>query len=500
MGVAALRSNCLWIIVGAMLTLAGCGGGGGSSGSPIAASSTSSSSSGIGSGTSSSSGSTSSSSTSSTSSSGSTSSSSSGTGVSTSSSGSTSTGSSSSGSSSSGTAAANRIAVTVTRSAPGAKGGNINIVYASVTICLPNTSTCGTINNLQVDTGSVGLRVLASALKAQGLTLPATNDPATSGNIVAECGVFGDGYLWGPLTTADVTLGGETASGLAIQVIDDSSPPAYAAVPSGCTAQNSTSLNSASALTSNGLLGVGPFPEDCGSGCSACSASTNGCTASVDRYYSCGAGTSGSCANVQWLDAAQVANPIVHFPTDNNGSILYLEDLPAGYKSTAVGSLTFGIGTQSNNILPSTATVLRLDDSGNFITTASFNRNPDDGFFDSGSNAFFFDDGNLPPCTGSLSDFFCPTSTTNIMVVNQGQDSNHNLVGNTSQLGFQVANFKTATANGAAAYNNVAGGGVAASGTFDFGLPFFYGRSVYTGIYNTQAVGYPGLTGPYFAY
>jgi hypothetical protein len=390
--------------------------------------------------------------------------------------------------------------VTVTRSGPGGSGGNINIVYASVTICLPNTSTCGTIDNLQVDTGSTGLRVLASALRAKGLTLPATTDPSTAGNIVAECGVFGDGYLWGPLTTADVTLGGETASSLAIQVIDDSSPRAYAAVPSGCTAQNSTSLNSAGALTSNGLLGVGPFPEDCGSGCSACSASSNGCTASIDRYYSCGASASGSCANVQWSDAAQVANPIVYFPTDNNGSILYLPDVQPTGNSTAVGSLTFGIGTQSNNILPSTATVLRLDNSGNFVTTAPFNRSADDGFFDSGSNAFFFDDSNLPACTGNLSDFFCPTSTTTLSVVNQGQDSNDNPVGNTSTLGFQVANFRTVTANGAAAYKNVAGGGIAASGTFDFGLPFFFGRSVYTGIYGTPAVGYAGLTGPYFAY
>src|ERR1700693_3503730 len=39
-----------------------------------------------------------------------------------------------------------------------------NGAFASVTVCVPGTSTCQTIDGVLVDTGSSGLRVLSSAL------------------------------------------------------------------------------------------------------------------------------------------------------------------------------------------------------------------------------------------------------------------------------------------------------------------------------------------------
>src|SRR6201998_4752715 len=49
-----------------------------------------------------------------------------------------------------------------------------NGVFTSVTVCAPGTSTCQTISSVLVDTGSYGLRVLASALN--GLALPQKNE------------------------------------------------------------------------------------------------------------------------------------------------------------------------------------------------------------------------------------------------------------------------------------------------------------------------------------
>jgi hypothetical protein len=47
----------------------------------------------------------------------------------------------------------------------GLMGNSVNLMYASVTICLPGSTTqCQTVDNIMVDTGSTGLRLLSSAL------------------------------------------------------------------------------------------------------------------------------------------------------------------------------------------------------------------------------------------------------------------------------------------------------------------------------------------------
>jgi len=51
----------------------------------------------------------------------------------------------------------------------------------------PGTSTCATIDDVLVDTGSVGLRLMASALAAASLSLTDTADASVPGNSIAEC-------------------------------------------------------------------------------------------------------------------------------------------------------------------------------------------------------------------------------------------------------------------------------------------------------------------------
>ena len=60
--------------------------------------------------------------------------------------------------------------------------GTINTAYISVQVCNPTTGACQTITDIEVDTGSTGLRLLASAMN--GLILPVETNGT---NPLAEC-------------------------------------------------------------------------------------------------------------------------------------------------------------------------------------------------------------------------------------------------------------------------------------------------------------------------
>ena len=140
----------------------------------------------------------------------------------------------------------------------------INTAYTTVTICAPgSTSNCQTIDHIQVDTGSSGLRILSEVLT---ITLPVQKD--TTGNVIAECVGFVDGSSWGPVRQADVNIGGETALAQEVQIIGDTS---YT-VPSTCKGAGATSTDpnleeTVLAFGANGILGVAPFVSDCGPAC-----------------------------------------------------------------------------------------------------------------------------------------------------------------------------------------------------------------------------------------
>ena len=94
----------------------------------------------------------------------------------------------------------NVLALTVDR---GPDGNGVNRLYTTVTICKPGSQTqCQTIDHVLVDTGSVGLRLLASAVPASLQLSPLKN---TSGNNLLACANFLDGsFAWGPMAVADV--------------------------------------------------------------------------------------------------------------------------------------------------------------------------------------------------------------------------------------------------------------------------------------------------------
>src|SRR5499427_9674226 len=118
---------------------------------------------------------------------------------------------------------ANNVQPVVVNSGPA--GNYANGIFTSVTVCVPSTSNCQTIDSILVDTGSYGLRLLSSAGGgALTLALPTQSGP------IGACAPFVDGYIWGPVATADIQISGETASAVPVQLID----PTFAAVPAGC--------------------------------------------------------------------------------------------------------------------------------------------------------------------------------------------------------------------------------------------------------------------------
>jgi hypothetical protein len=354
-----------------------------------------------------------------------------------------------------------------------------NGAFASVTICVPGTATCQTIDDVLVDTGSFGLRLLGSQI-----TIPLVPLNDGNGNTLNNCISFLDGsFLWGNVAPADIKLGGEVASLTSIQSI---ASPSFT-IPSGCTGTNEDTQQT---LGANGILGVGPEPFDCGLACDP----NGGNATPPEVYYLCSA--SGTC-NTAFVSCGtlcgdssanqQVTNPVFNFATDNNGVLV---DLPGvtGEAATVNGSMIFGIGTETNNALPSTVTVFTMDQNDNFQTdfngqalTASF--------IDSGSNGLFFPDGSLSICA-SDSSWYCPANTMAFSATNTGANNATNMVN------FSVDNFETVTAANPtdAAFSNLAGPN---AGGFDWGLPFFYGRPVFTAIDGTT-VG--SIAGPFWAY
>jgi hypothetical protein len=363
-----------------------------------------------------------------------------------------------------------------------------NMVTTSVTICVPGTSNCQTIANVQVDTGSSGLRLLASAIN-----LPLPSVTSDSGTNYSECAGFADGVVWGALAKADVKLAGELAASVSLQVIRDNGVGPD--IPASCSAQG-TAEDSLALLGANGLLGVGMFLQDCG----------DYCASNADTfYYVCATGS--SCSEATIPVAKQVSNPVAMFAQDNNGVILQLPVVSANGATSVAGNLIFGIGTQSNNGL--SAAVIGVPDSG--TTAGSFTalyrgKRLANSFFDSGSTGLYFDDAGIRTCAaagpaGDLSGFYCPGSATDlsaipISVTLTGSNGVSAVVSaSVANAQFLLSQPGAASLN---AFNDLAGpAGATLPDAFDFGVPFFFGRSVYTAFEQRST---SSGAGPYVAF
>jgi hypothetical protein len=366
------------------------------------------------------------------------------------------------------TPASNVVSVVVNA---GPTTNSVNTLFTTVTVCLPGSTTnCQTIDGIEVDTGSYGLRLMASVLT---LSLPVST--ASNGNSLVECTAFVDGFSWGPVALVDLKVSGESASSVPVQLIGDSRFPN---VPSDCSSVGPEE-DTVAEFGANGIIGIGPIAQDCGSTCVS--------TAVPATYYSC---TQTTCENTTVPLANQVPNPVSVFAKDNNGTIITLPNVAAGGAATVTGSLIFGIDTESNNV-SGNETVLPVDPATADLTTIFDGQKLSSSFIDSGSNGFYFNDSSIASCTATgLTDFYCPASTESLSATLEGASGTPSITESFS-VGDMASFESTFTA-----FPDLAGTNPT-PGSFDWGLPFFYGRRIANAIEGyTTSVG----TGPYVAF
>ncbi|WP_412022642.1 DUF3443 family protein [Burkholderia cepacia] len=335
----------------------------------------------------------------------------------------------------------------------------INIPTVNVKVCAPGTSNCQVVTNVLVDTASYGLRLVGSAVSGVLNNLPQVT---SGGSPVAECGKFVSSYTWGSVRTVDLSIGTEQAASLPVQIIGDLGTTN---VPSSCT-NGGTSANSASALGANGILGIGPAPNDCGTLCATSTSTSN-------NYYACPNGSNANCAIALVPVAQQVANPVHRF-ADSSGVSVQMPSVSSNGQATATGTLTFGLPDLTGK------TVMTSTTTGD--VSASFLGRSVTAFFDTGSNAYFFNDSSQTVCTRNTQ-FYCPASTAAYGATLTGQN------GVSGNVSMSVANADSLFANPSTfAFNNIAGP-FGSSAWLDIGMPQFYGRTIYFGMDKTASGG-----------
>jgi hypothetical protein len=194
----------------------------------------------------------------------------------------------------------------------------------------------------------------------------------------------------------------------------------------------------------------------------------------------------------------QMQNPVWLFPQDNNGLSIQLPSIGATGAATVAGTITFGIGSQTDNALGSGVVAQAATSKGTFTTTfggVAYTNS----FIDSGLGAFYFLDSTttgLPNCAanGDAAGYYCAPSPVSLTAITSGPNPSSSATIASQNVAFSVWNALTMIDSGNPAFNNIGGPN---PGAFAWGLPFFYGKTVYIGIEGQTT---PAGTGPFWAY
>jgi hypothetical protein len=399
---------------------------------------------------------------------------------------------------STGTAAINNtVALNASFGPNGSAGGFVNEILTNITVCQHGTTTCVAINNVLVDTGSIGLRIIPSALGSLTLT-----QILQGGNALQECIQFGDtSYSWGPMELADVEMAGETAANIPVQVIGATN----FAVPANCLTMTvlpgQGNNDTVQTLGANGILGIagnngaGDGIVDCGNSCTTVSFTSG------YPYYTC---PNGSCGAVPVPTVNQAANPVAAFSSqDKNGVMITLPAVSATGATSISGTMNFGIGTQSDNGLGN-ATLFAMDVCGS-LPSATFNGvqysdtscPPGTGsglgaFLDTGSNALFILDANTLSSFGISNcaqgthgfGFYCTSGGTAVTLPSVSLTGDGNV--GSGSISLSIADATTLFNSNNGVFNDLGSDSATnpspATDFFDLGSPFFVGRTVFIGI------------------
>jgi hypothetical protein len=213
-------------------------------------------------------------------------------------------------------------------------------------------------------------------------------------------------------------------------------------------------------------------------------------------YYSCNGSV---CSQTKVPLSNQVQNPVSLLPHDNNGVMVQLPAVAPGGATSIQGSLFLGIDTRANNS-SSGATMYPADPNPSDLTYLDFiTVFPTTGgntysysFIDTGSNGLFFDPGSvsaLTTCTIGSYSWYCNSPSLSLSATIEGYTGSPSV-----SVLFEIGDASTLFSSSNWVFSEL---GAPASGSFDWGLPFFMGRNVYVGIEGTSSnLG----TGPYWAY
>ena len=274
------------------------------------------------------------------------------------------------------------------------------------------------------------------------------------------------------------------------------------------------------ALGANGLLGVGPYQYDCdvpglptgpGSSTTFGIGSSNACASSSTpppgAYYTCPAS---GCVDSLVPASQQIQNPVSKFATDNNGVILELPSVASGVGGKTLPVLWFSASAPSPTmrltaaqsswrLMPTTLTMHGWDfqPSSTMSPTPTRIRIPDSAVTSSTAARLI-----SSPEPGDYWDqhlrqrpkrSLLPGVDPNLTAGNQASGSTIR-----SEVPFFVSDPSTLPA-GTTAFSDLAAPDTSGLQNFVWGLPFFYGRNVYTAIWGaTSPSGVP--PGPFWAY
>jgi len=346
--------------------------------------------------------------------------------------------------------------------------GSLNQLSVSMTICVPGTNTCQTVSDLLLDTGSSGVRIFASALGGLATSLPKLG--------LGNCTSYADNtYDWGAVASADLQLGQEMARNVPVQIVDDTYGDRASACVASINAANASQGISGVTPTAdvasqgyNGIVGVNFLAQDCGSYCVT--------YADSGTYFAC---SGSSCTASTAALAQQLTNPVSLLTYDNNGVVLNLPAISGTGTSSATGTLYLGVGTQPNNTPVSGVRTLTADpnetDANFTYFSTSFQGSTLTGFIDSGSGCLSFPFSNTSLLPTDSSGNFIPSSPVFLSATQIGYNGVNAAV-----------NFTIAAANSSQVQPECGAslGSSFASGDFDWGLPFFLGRTVFVGLEN----------------
>jgi hypothetical protein len=326
-----------------------------------------------------------------------------------------------------------------------------NEPYTNIKICEPGSTTnCQVIDHVIVDSGSDGLRFMEGVIKSSLLThLPAMT---VKGKTITECETYVDSYTYGPLLYADLYFGGKVVKKFPLQLATNAFTP-----PTDCSDQGGEKTNTPALFGGNGLVGVA-FP-----------------LTDMTPYYAC----QSNGPDCKASDYAGLPNLVSVFEKDNNGAVITLPAISAqGAGTPVLGSLIFGVGTESNNKPPTGTKALKND-----LAYGEFNvelgSNKAQAYIDSGTSNLVVT-GDWAQCSAStgLEGFFCPDDK---VTISMGLSS----IGSTKpayDIGLIIENANSLLDEGDVAYDDIAeyvSSSASAGGDYALGLTAFFGRTMY---------------------